>query len=94
MEENIHIKRIQDKLLQLLRQYQVLQKENRDLQQELSNTQHQLSQQTTEIAALQQKVAILKMSSSAPDDAAKKDFEKRINQYLREIDRCIALLNE
>jgi hypothetical protein len=28
------------------------------------------------------------------DEQEKKQFEKRINAYLREIDRCIALLSE
>ena len=29
-----------------------------------------------------------------PDEADKKAFEKNINQYIREIDKCIGILSE
>jgi hypothetical protein len=34
------------------------------------------------------------VSRGETDDTTKKDFERRINQYIKEIDRCIALLSE
>ena len=41
-----------------------------------------------------QQTEVLKLSGSDMDEKEKKDLEKRLNQYVREIDRCIALLNE
>ena len=43
---------------------------------------------------LKQQVSILKVSAGDMSEADKKEFEKRINGYLKEIDRCIALLGE
>ena len=42
----------------------------------------------------QQQVEILKFSQEQMNEAEKKAFEKRLNQYIKEIDRCISLLKE
>ena len=90
----VQLKRIQDKLQQLLKQYAVLQKENsrmkellqRDTKNSLVNQQH--------IDDLKQQVEVLKITSGNWDETDKKEFEKRINSYIKEIDRCITLLSE
>jgi small-conductance mechanosensitive channel len=95
MEElDQHIKRINDKLQHLLKNYKLLQKDNErqtKLIKELQQTKENSSEQ---IAALQQQVLILKTSAGQMNEADKKGFEKMINQHLREIDKCIALLSE
>lgn len=91
---NAHIKRIQEKLQRLLKQYNELQKENKQLKKELE-TSSKLSlhqQQTMEI--LKQQLEVVKISSGNWDEHDKKEFEKRINHYIKEIDKCIALLGE
>ncbi|MBK6937898.1 MAG: hypothetical protein IPH18_14195 [Chitinophagaceae bacterium] len=50
------------------------------------------SQQT--IDELKQQTSILKVNADAMSDADKKEFEKRLSHYIKEIDRCIALLGE
>lgn len=87
------LKRIQEKLQLLLREHQSLKKDNARLQKELLATkeQFQLQKQTTE--SLQEQVSILKAGSSSMNEEDKKELEKRINSYLKEIDRCIALLS-
>ena len=90
----IQLKRIQDKLQQLLKQYAVLQKENnrmkeglqRDTKNTLVNQQH--------IDDLKQQVEVLKITSGNWDETDRKEFEKRINSYIKEIDRCITLLSD
>jgi len=92
--QEIQLKRIQDKLQQLLKQYAVLQKENsrmkellqRDTKNSLVNQQH--------IDDLKQQVEVLKITSGNWDETDKKEFEKRINSYIKEIDRCITILSE
>ena len=88
------LKRIQDKLQQVLKDYSALQKENLRLKEELdkNRTQSFANQQTIE--DLKQQVDVLKITSGDWDQNDKKEFEKRINSYLKEIDRCIALLSE
>ncbi|HVZ56911.1 MAG TPA: hypothetical protein VG870_09670 [Chitinophagaceae bacterium] len=90
----IQLRTIQEKLQQLLRQYQALQKDNLRLQRELEACgQHNQQQQQT-IERLRQQIEVLKISSGNWNEQDKKSFEKRINGYLREIDRCITLLSE
>lgn len=92
-----HIKRIQDKLQQLLKEHALLLKENRSMKKELSAAKEKISLQQKTADELKQQVSILKVSSGESgrmSDADKKEFEKRINTYLKEIDRCIALLGE
>lgn len=90
----IQLKRIQDKLQQLLKQYAVLQKENTRLKEELQrDTKNTLVNQQN-IDDLKQQVEVLKITSGNWDETDRKEFEKRINSYIKEIDRCITLLSE
>lgn len=87
-----HLKSIQDKLQQLLKNYTAMQKENAKLKEELTDAQQKTTAQQRITDELKQQVSILKLSSGEMNEAEKKEFEKRINGYLKEIDRCIALL--
>lgn len=88
------IKRIQDKLQQLLKEHAALAKENMHLREQLDKTKQQDAEQQKNIEDLKQQVNVLKLNAGEMSEVDKKDFEKRINVYLREIDRCIALLSE
>jgi len=87
-----HLKRIQDKLQQLLKQHSFLQKENNRLKEELETTKEQTLIQQQNISNLKQQVEVLKLNAGEMGEADKKEFEKRINAYIKEIDKCIALL--
>jgi hypothetical protein len=89
-----HLKRIQEKLQQLLKQYIFFQKENNRLKEELEKTKEQSLQHQQSVIHLKQQVDILKLNTGEMKEVDKKEFEKRINSYLKEIDRCIALLGE
>ncbi|HMG68484.1 MAG TPA: hypothetical protein VK588_12390 [Chitinophagaceae bacterium] len=91
---NAHIKRIQEKLQRLLKQYNDLQKENKQLKKELETSSKQSLQQQQTMEILKQQLEVVKMSSGNWDENDKKEFEKRINHYVKEIDKCIALLGE
>ena len=87
-------KRINAKLQQLLKQHLLLQKENEKLKDTLKIVQLSKDQDTEHINKLQQQVSILKTSIGQMTEADKKAFEKQINQYIKEIDKCIGLLSE
>jgi chromosome segregation ATPase len=89
-----HIKRIQDKLQQLLKQYAAVQKENAQLKELLQTAATKIETQQKNTEELKQQVSILKMNAVQMTETDKKEFEKRINAYVKEIDRCIALLGE
>jgi chromosome segregation ATPase len=88
------LKRIQDKLQQLLQQYQLLQKENSKLKHEITEERKQHHEKSLQLGQLQQQVEILKSSKGGMYGEEKKAFEKRLNQYVKEIDKCITLLSE
>ena len=88
------LKRIQDKLQQLLKQHASVRKENEKLKEELGITREKLSLQQLYLDELRQQVSILKLNAGGMNERDKKEIEKKINSYLKEIDRCIALLGE
>lgn len=87
-------KRIQDKLQQVLQQYQVLQKDNDRLTKEVKELKTRDAAQTKKIGELENKIAALKTATGRLDEADKKELDKRLHQYIREIDRCIAMLSQ
>jgi hypothetical protein len=52
-----------------------------------------LKSQTEQANQLHQKVDALKISTNGLEEHTKKDLEKRINSYLKDIDKCLALLH-
>ena len=92
-ESEQHLKRIQDKVQQILKQHTALQKENQSLKEELDSFKKEASQFRENSDSLKQQVEILKYSNGEMEDEDKKQFEKRINGYLKEIDRCITMLS-
>jgi len=88
------LKRIHEKLQQLLKQQAMLSKENARLREELEKSKSQSARHEKHIEELKQQVTILKAGAGEMSATDKKEFEKRINGYIKEIDRCIALLSE
>jgi chromosome segregation ATPase len=89
-----HIQRINEKLQQLLKQYRLLQKENEKLKKELTDIRGLHTERSKQIEDLEQKVTILKTATNNMNEGDKKDLEKKLNHYIREIDRCIVILSE
>jgi hypothetical protein len=85
---------INEKLQLLLKQHQRLKKENERLREELEAQKQKdlLAQQT--IQELHQQIDILKLASGDMSEKDKKGFERKINQYVKEIDKCIAFLSQ
>jgi len=89
-----HLKRIQDKLQLLLKQHAILQKENQSLREELGQIKKQVEDFNVSSETLKQQVEILKYNNGEMDETEKKQFEKRLNSYLKEIERCITMLSQ
>jgi hypothetical protein len=93
-ESEQHLKRIQDKLQLLLKHHSNLQKENQALKNDMNLLKDKAGEYYATTEKLRQQVDILKYTNGAEmDEEEKKQFEKRINGYVREIDRCIAMLS-
>jgi chromosome segregation ATPase len=93
-ETEVQLKRIQAKLQQLLKQHAVLQKENNWLKDELDAAKKEVFHQQENMNTLKQQVDVLKYSNGEMGEADRKEFEKRINFYVKEIDRCIVMLSQ
>lgn len=70
------------------------QKENEKLQHELQELKADNKQKDELIKILELRIGVLKATRSEMPDADKKDLEKKISQYIREVDKCLALLND
>jgi len=89
-----HFNTIADKLQQLLKSHQRLKKENDRLKEELQQCrQQQVAAQQT-IEELQQYMAVLKSATGNLTDKDKKELEKKLNHYIKAIDKCIGFLSE
>lgn len=88
------IRSIALKLQKLLKKHAMLEKENRELRQKNEEYQAQKSADEKKIKALEEQHFLLKSAAGAlsPDD--KKNFERSLSRYIKEIDKCIALLSE
>lgn len=89
-----HIKRITDKLQRFLKKYALLQKENDKFKNELTALKIKEKEREDQLKLLSMRIEVLKASRGEMEEEDKKSFEKKINQYLKEIDKCISLLHE
>lgn len=87
------IKNIQEKLQLLIKQNNALQKENQQLNDALAEAKEQATRAANAAEALQHQLDAKKYSQALMDPVEKKAFEKKINGYIKEIDKCIALLS-
>ena len=79
----------------LIENYQHVKQENLILQKENNDFVASLKLKEIEISNLQEKVKLMNISKSV--DVSKqgvKETKLKINEYVREIDKCIALLNK
>ncbi|AHF17447.1 hypothetical protein [Niabella soli] len=87
------IKQIQEKLIQLCRRNAAIEKENSLLKEALEEQKTAAANAQTNMEAMQQQLDIARYGNSEMNPTERKAFEKRINTYLKEIDKCIALLS-
>ena len=79
----------------LIEKYTQLKAEKKDLLQDNDALNAQLQEKQKQVVALQDKVKLMNISKSV--DVSKQEVKEtrlKINEYVREIDKCIALLNK
>lgn len=90
----LQLGRINEKLQQLLKQRDMILKENEKLKEEVKQLKQNHTTHLMRLEQLQQQVEILRSAKGEMNETEKKAFEKRLNHYIREIDRCITILAE
>ena len=86
---------IQKKVNDLISIHNSLKLEKEEILKENNQLRKEVSDHQSVIDSLEDKIKLLKISRSAstPDVEKDKQSRQKINEYVREIDRCIALLN-
>jgi hypothetical protein len=93
-QPELQLKRVHEKIGLLVKQHLSLQKENERLREDLKKMLLRCEDLSREAEKCRQQIEVSKLSGKSLDDSDKKILEKRLNQYVREIDKCIALLQE
>ena len=89
------VNNIEVKLVKFIAKHELISKEKLLLQQENDASVAGLESKEKEILNLQEKIKLMNISKSG--DASKQEVKEtrlKINEYVREIDKCIALLNK
>jgi len=94
MDAGQQLKRINDKLQDLLKKYELLQKENDKLRNELLPAKQREIGFMEQISILEQKIMVMKTNVGKMDETDRKELDKKLHGYLKEIDRCISMLSE
>jgi len=90
------VENIEKKVNKLIQLYQSAQKEKEETLTENNQLISDLSDKDKTINSLEEKIKLLRItkSVSTQDDEKNKESRQKINEYVREIDKCIALLNK
>ena len=89
------INNIEVKLVKFIAKHQQLSNEKLILTQENNDLSDELKKKEDEISTLQDKIKLMNISKSV--EVSKEEVKAsrlKINEYVREIDKCIALLNK
>ena len=89
-----HIKRIEEKLSKLLCRLRDLEKDNKLLQKEINNKNLICEDLRKKVEQLELGINLHKASESDDSQISRNALDKKINEYIKEIDRCIALLGD
>ena len=83
------------KINKLISLYNVTKQEKEIIVNENKNYKNKLTKQQEVVKKLEEKIKVIKISNLVSSDSEdKKKTKQKINKYVREIDRCIALLNK
>tara|TARA_B100001741_G_scaffold311093_1_gene311568 strand:- start:7892 stop:8176 length:285 start_codon:yes stop_codon:yes gene_type:complete len=87
---------IESKVKKIISLYNSLKKEKEEILEENNTLKSEVEDRKTDIKRLEEKIKLLRItrSVSAQDVEKNKESRQKINEYVREIDKCIALLNK
>ena len=90
------VESIENKVNKIISLYNSLKKEKEEILEENTKLKSDISERDKSIKSLEEKINLLRISKSVGALDVEKNMESRrkINEYVREIDKCIALLNK
>lgn len=87
------IELVADKLGKLTDLYQTTKQENGRLESIIEELNRTVTEQRQKITKLEEQIKVLSVSRSVETGEGNKEAKTTINELVREIDKCIALLN-
>lgn len=94
-EQELFIKSFQEKVLRLKKQALDLQNKNTELAAELAREKSNSKELETRLAQLEEKYNSLKIAGSVVSGSSDLgELKNTVNRMMREIDQCIAFLND
>jgi len=88
------VSKINEQVLELLGRHQALRSERTELQVRNAELQGTVEKLNTEIDQLKEQIVKLKISKSLTDKEDSKEVKAKVDELLREIDKCVGLLNQ
>ncbi len=89
-----HFTILNEKLQQLLKQQNRLRKENEQLKAQLEFEKDESATTKKRAGELAEQLSIIKMATGDMNEKDKKEFERKINRYLKEIEKVINYLSQ
>ena len=89
-----HINRINNKLQEVLKNYDALKKQHVQQVETIQVLTAEKKAHQQKIRLLEEQQYLLKSMAGKLDEKEKKSFEQALGKYIREIDKCIAMLSE
>lgn len=89
-----HIKILNNNIQALIKNHSLLQNENEEMKKIVKQSLDKEKKMNDIVENMQQKLLILQASVGRMDEEEKKQFEKKIDQYVKDIDKCITILSE
>ena len=95
---NGRIGSIQKRVLHLLQQNEKLGLKNTELEKKLENLKQQLETEQKKSGEVSNQIKIIKLAQNIgtadKDSSEVTELKRKINEYIKEIDHCIAMLND
>ena len=83
---------VKQKVEKLIVKQNSLQEENKKLSEQIKKVNNELEEKIQQVSELEDKVKMLKIAGSV-DNESTKEVKLKINEMVREIDKCIAQIN-
>lgn len=94
-DHELQFKELKNKVEKLINLHEQLVEENQLLQSKAKLLTQTIDQQGQQLAVLEEKNKVIKLANalSGGTDQNTRDIKLKINEYIREIDKCLALIN-
>ena len=94
-EYQVKLGNISKKIGVLIGRYNDLKENYRVLEEQNKHLKQQVKEEVQKSQTLTNQLNVLKLSKTIPEDEIEKtELKKKINEFIKEIDKCVALLND